>query len=169
MTVLPEAVAGLVKLSGGKIVGKTRLQKVAYLLFAKDLWPTDLTFSYHYYGPFSHELSYGVDDAVALDLVSAERRLGSHKEPYVVFSAQPTTPDFPAADHRELVQGVLATLSKYSAVELELAATAHFLSDVERVNNCWDEVRARKGDKATPQRETNAKRLLAELHLAPEA
>jgi uncharacterized protein len=169
MTVLPEAVAGLVKLSGGKVVGKTRLQKVAYLLCAKDLWPTELTFSYHYYGPFSHELSYGVDDAVALNLVSTEERRGSHKEPYVIFSVQPTTPDFPENKHREEVQKVLATLSKYSAVELELAATAHFLSDVERVEDCWSEVHARKGDKATPQREANAKRLLEELHLAPEA
>ena len=59
---LHEKAAALVRDAGGKLVGRTRLQKVAYLTqlagFARDF-----PFEYRHYGPYSEELAEAMEIA----------------------------------------------------------------------------------------------------------
>ena len=48
----PVAVTALVNLNGGRIVGKTRLQKTVYLLKECGI-DLGFDFDYHHYGPYS--------------------------------------------------------------------------------------------------------------------
>src|SRR5437879_1961262 len=88
-------IAGLVKLNGGRLVGRTRLQKSVYLL---RLCGVDLgfDFDYHYYGPYSEELASAARDAEALDLIEVEWKT-SYGNEYAIFHSK-TDADFPNAD-----------------------------------------------------------------------
>ena len=63
----------LIKLSRGKLVGWTRLQKGAYLLDRCGA-AFGLPFIYHYYGPYSFELAYGWEDALAEGRIEIEEK-----------------------------------------------------------------------------------------------
>ncbi len=75
----------IVELSGGRIVGKTRLQKSMYFLEAHGVG-FNFGFDYHHYGPFSQELATAVSDAVALGRISEEPRRGATGLSYVVYA-----------------------------------------------------------------------------------
>ena len=49
-------VAAIIADAGGRVVGRTRLQKVAYFLNVTGLEDT-FSFSYKHYGPYSEELA----------------------------------------------------------------------------------------------------------------
>jgi uncharacterized protein YwgA len=55
--------AGLVRDAGGRIVGRTRLQKVAYLLTVTGL-EEGFAFAYKHYGPYSEELATATNDLI---------------------------------------------------------------------------------------------------------
>ena len=55
-------VAAIVRDAGGRIVGRTRLQKVAYLLSIAGL-EEGLPFTYKHYGPYSEDLASAARDA----------------------------------------------------------------------------------------------------------
>ena len=55
-------VAGIVRDAGSRIVGRTRLQKVAYLLSVTGL-EDGLPFVYKHYGPYSEDLATAARDA----------------------------------------------------------------------------------------------------------
>src|SRR5262249_49914581 len=76
-------VAGLLKLNGGKLVGRTRLQKSVYLLKLSGI-DLGFDFDYHYYGPYSEELAVAARDAEALDLIEVEWR-NSYGNEYAIF------------------------------------------------------------------------------------
>ena len=162
---LVEYLSATIGLAGGEIVGKTRLQKIAYLLKAKGLGFLALDFDYHNYGPFSAELAFAADDAVALGLIETEERLGYHAVPYTVFSATEKAPTFaesPVVRSRKLA---LRAMDGYSAIVLELAATAVYLQNNGYGNGQWKEVKKRKALKATQPRVEAAKQLVSELNL----
>jgi hypothetical protein len=58
----------IVKLNGGRLTGKTRLQKSAYFLESYDVG-FGLEFEYHHYGPYSEELASLAEDARDLQLM----------------------------------------------------------------------------------------------------
>ena len=60
-----DKVVAIVRDAGGTIVGRTRLQKTAYLLELAGLGE-GFHFSYRHYGPYSEELASAVRDANAL-------------------------------------------------------------------------------------------------------
>jgi uncharacterized protein YwgA len=66
-----EVAARLVNEAGGQIVGRTRLQKVAYLTQLAGLGG-DFAFEYRHYGPFSEDLASGMEIASGLGLVREE-------------------------------------------------------------------------------------------------
>jgi uncharacterized protein YwgA len=84
MSDLVEQVAGLVRLNGQEMVGKTRLQKTVYLLEAKGLG-FGIEFDYHKHGPYSAEVAFAAEDAEAIGLLRTEDRLGFYQIPYTVF------------------------------------------------------------------------------------
>jgi uncharacterized protein YwgA len=156
-------VPSLVRLSGGELVGKTRLQKIAYLLECLDLG-ADLKFDYHNYGPFSAELAFAVDDAAAFGYLDVEERPGFHSVPYTVFRTTPKTPVIESTVD-DMRRSALLEMDKYSALVLELAATAVYLKKNGFGQDAWNELIRRKSSKATPALVEKAKQLVRALGL----
>ena len=161
---LVDYVGALVRLSDGRIVGKTRLQKIAYLLEAKELG-FDLSFDYHNFGPFSAELAFAADDAESLGYISTDEHLGCHSVPYTVFHSTDEAPKFEDGGDLEARRVALGPMNRYSALVLELAATAVYLKRNGYPKSVWKEVKRRKRLKATRDRVAAAKDLLGSLEL----
>lgn len=164
--------AKLVSLAPGeRLIGRVRLQKIAYLLNALGL-ETGLSFSYYHYGPFSRDLDQGTDDAKSFGWIDEERenRL-SDGASYSVFILKPKAADAPDLDLGEMGEaGARALVEKFAGVSatiLELAATAHWLSEVEKVDNWREEIALRKGVKTQSGRLEQAEALLRECGLPP--
>lgn len=161
MTNEPEKVRDVILLNGGKLIGKTRLQKSIYFLEAMNIG-FGFEFDYHYYGPYSEDLSIASNDANALDLVRTKwERSQNNGSEYAIFSASGSTPANDAINDAR--SSLLKKLSAVDAITLELAATADFLAKNGFPQNYWDETKSRKSAKATPNRVAKAKDLLASL------
>jgi hypothetical protein len=141
------AAARIIRDAGGELVGRTRLQKVAYLMQLAGYGHV-FDFEYRHYGPFSEDLARGMDIASALGPVQEVERQAAWGGRYSVYELR--TPEPPEDPGRAaFVQQAKAI----GAVELELAATAAFLFAVEgfgrtRDGDPWEETRRRKPDKA---------------------
>lgn len=164
MNDIVDDVAALIALNGGEVVGKTRLQKIFYLLEAMELG-FDLDFDYKDFGPFSVELAFAADDAEALGLIESEERPGFHAVPYTIFRATASAPVFNDLDFSERCKSALEKMRGYSSLTLELAATAVFLRENGYPDDFWEEVRVRKAIKATPDRIKKANQLIKRLGL----
>lgn len=154
-------VAALVRLNGGQLVGKTRLQKTVFLLEAKGVG-IGFDFDYHNYGPFSSDVAFAADDAEALGFIETKTNFGAHEVPYTIFTSTDAAPTFDdkASETRRLA---LEMMGRYSALVLELAATAKYLEEHGYPENQWEELERRKPLKATPERIKKAKDLLGSL------
>lgn len=154
-------VAAIVADSGGRVVGRTRLQKIAYLLTVTGM-EDGLTFAYKHYGPYSEDLA----SAARLGNLLGELHEAEHATAwggsYSVFTAQPL-PDAVVDNSR--CQFATAAANS-DAVELELAATAVFLAG-EGFDDPWIETARRKPEKALPDRLERAKDLLRTLSQIP--
>lgn len=146
--------ARFVREAGGNLVGRTRLQKVAYLTqlagFGK-VFP----FSYRHYGPYSEELANGMEIARALGLVMESEQRADWGGRYSIYRTTDRTP--PAMDDARA--RFVAEAAKIGAIELELAATAAFLQADEKVSgDPWEATAQLKPDKAAEGRLERAKR-----------
>lgn len=148
-------VHAIVSAAGGELVGKTRLQKIAYILTAAGL-SDSLHFRYHYYGPYSDDLTLETSEAMSEGVVSSEDRPASWGGSFTVFRT--STPCEVDASTKQIVD----IACSYDPVALELAATAAFLKH-EFEDGYWDETEKRKPQKATPERLEKAKALWAQL------
>ena len=150
-------VAGIVRDAGGRIVGRTRLQKVAYLLSVVGL-EDGLPFAYKHYGPYSEDLAAAASDAGLLGLLSETEQQASWGGTYstYVVSEQPNL-SVPAARRR-----LAAEAAQADAIELELAATAVFLA-LEGHSNPWGETARRKPEKSVSGRIEKARALYQKL------
>lgn len=152
-----EDAANIVRDVGGRLVGRTRLQKLAYLLEATGLG-SGFCFDYRRFGPYSDDLTIFIRDAALLGLVREEELPTSWGGTYSVFTCQ----DGP----REGVSKARIDLSRIAnsadPVELELAATAAFLK-VSGYNSAWEEVCRRKPEKSEKGRLESAKILYERL------
>jgi uncharacterized protein YwgA len=113
--------------NGGKIVGKTRLQKTVYLL-QKLCNAEAYSFEYHYYGPYSAELANDIDTASCMGVVKTSERHGYYSMPYVVYETEERKAA-PVFGDTALVKKRLRELESVNAIVLELAATWIFLKD----------------------------------------
>jgi uncharacterized protein YwgA len=161
----PKMVAAIVSLNDGSLVGKTRLQKTVYLLDRCGM-NSGLEFEYHNYGPFSADLASSVDLAELEGYIEVESKPGFHEVPYSVFEA---TDDFDGDIgelDEETARQFLATMKRYTAIDLELAATIDFLVTHElAVGDVDKAVTELKPLKATAERLTRAHALLGDLGL----
>lgn len=173
---------GLVALNGGELVGRTRAQKMAYLL---DRCGADfgLRFTYHHFGPYCFDLANGLDAARAEGRIGHEEKLSArHGVPYSIFTsandegAPAGLGRLPATEARKL----LRRMKNESDIVLELAATAVFLRDqwhyygkdkvaADATDAAVEETKRRKSLKATPERLAKALALLREFGLAEAA
>lgn len=158
------AATRIIRDAGGEIIGRTRLQKIAYLLQLAG-FGDEFHFEYKHYGPFSDDLAKGIEIASAFGQVEEEEHQANWGGWYSVYRL-PTA--LPPEDIRraEFVNSAKAI----GAVELELAATAAFLYQVEgigrtNIGNPWMETRARKPEKAQGGRLERASAAYAQLRL----
>jgi uncharacterized protein len=158
----PSDVTRLVCLNGGQLIGKTRLQKTVYLL--GEYGPGfGFDFTYHHYGPYSEDLADATEDARVLQMLTVDWSASQDGTQYAIFKAAAVARHSgeEAADQER--QRLLRMMKGYSAVELEIAATADFLKKHGYRQDPWSETRRRKGAKFTPQRAQRADELLSAL------
>lgn len=150
-------IAEIVRDAGGRIVGRTRLQKVAYLLTVSGL-ESGLLFIYKHYGPFSQDLAAAAGDANLLGLLSETEQQASWGGTYSTYSVseQPSPPQNTAR------QRLATEAAAADAIELELAATAVFLAK-DGHGDPWGETARRKPEKAASDRIDKAKALYRRL------
>jgi hypothetical protein len=154
-------VANLVRDAGGKIVGRTRLQKIAYILEVAGLG-RGFRFRYQRFGPFSSEVAASARSATALGLISQVEKEASWGGSFSVFSTRDRTPH----SHSKARVDLARLAAKADAIELELAATALFLRD-QGFPDPWEETARRKPDKARDGRLEKARGLYRELRQIP--
>ena len=121
--------ADIIRDAGGKVAGKTRLQKMAYLLEISGLG-CGFSFEYRHYGPYSEELANGVMIAQFSDLLIEEEHMARWGGSYSIFRAMQPTPnsDVAAARKQILDLGV-----ESNPISLELAATAAYLAQLPQL------------------------------------
>ncbi len=145
----------IIAYSGGKIVGRTKLQKIGCLLNLAG-FEDHFVFEYRHYGPYSEELSSSIHDAAVLGLVNKEEKTASWGGTYSIYTLL-ENPDQNNQDRHELA--ILA--NETDSVVLELAVTAAFLS-TQGEKNPWDETKRRKPEKAGEGRLELAKTFYAD-------
>jgi uncharacterized protein len=152
-----EKVADLVRDAGGRIVGRTRLQKLAYLLELSGLGE-GFPFEYRHYGPYSEELSIAIRNASLLGLLKEEER-GTNWGGFYSIYTTPTTSDLPPSSSRyQLAYEAISA----DPIQLELAATAAFLA-TEGVADAWEMTRKLKPEKSERGNLQRAKLLYQKL------
>lgn len=128
--------------AGGRVVGRTRLQKIAYLLEIAGVGE-GFDFEYRHYGPYSDGLATACIYASTFDLLKEEEHETNWGGTYSIFTTmRPST----AAANSARVR-LAQEAAKADPVELELAATALFLHR-DGYDEPWKETAARKPDKA---------------------
>jgi len=133
--------------AGGELVGRTRLQKIAYLLQLAGFGDA-LHFDYKHYGPFSEDLARGMEIATAFGYIQEDEQPTGWGGWYSIYRVEDVPPPSDP-DRAAFVRAAKAI----GAVELELAATAAFLYAVEGIGrtkngNPWTETGTRKPEKA---------------------
>jgi uncharacterized protein YwgA len=150
-------VASVVRDAGGRIVGRTRLQKIAYLLTVAGL-EDGLAFAYKHYGPYSEDLAIATREADLIGLLRETEQQASWGGTYSTYVTDLQS-DLPVpAARRRLAEEAAAA----DAIELELAATAVLLAK-EGHNDPWAETARRKPEKAESGRIEKARELYRKL------
>ncbi len=156
---------GIVALNGGQLVGRTRLQKTAYLLDACGM-KSGMQYDYHYYGPYSFALAEGWETAKREQRLHVNEKPGRHGVSYYVFVTEEKAPEKLGAFTVRRAAKILERLKEQSDLVLEVAATLVFLGRRPDVSDAVTEVKRRKPLKATDERLKAASRLLDEIGLS---
>ena len=162
-----DIVVSLISMHGGELVGRTRLQKQAYLLHRCG-GNFGLSFVYHHYGPYSFDLVDGLTDACAEGRVKINERIGSYGVPYAIFKlADDETLEHLGDLSSSEVRNLVEKMQGVSDIVLELAATIVFLREEAGYpgDRAIEETKARKPLKATEHRIEQARALLDDLGL----
>lgn len=158
--------ARIIQDAGGELVGRTRLQKVAFLLSLAE-FDDSFTFEYRHYGPFSEDLADAIEIASILGPIHEEERVADWGGRYSVYTL--TQEVAPPDEQRS---AFVRKAKEINAVELELAATAAYLFTYEGIGssapgNPWHETARRKPTKAAEGRLERALAAYNELRQVP--
>jgi uncharacterized protein len=134
--------ADIIRDAGGRIVGRTRLQKLAYLLELSGLG-AGFPFEYRHYGPYSEELSLAVRNGALLGALREEEHETNWGGFYSIYTT-PGTSDLPANSARSQLARLAVAADP---VQLELAATAAFLAN-GGIADPWEMTEKLKPEKA---------------------
>ncbi|HRW66146.1 MAG TPA: hypothetical protein P5032_10430 [Candidatus Competibacter sp.] len=155
-----DEVAKIVRDAGGQIVGRTRIQKVVYLLeLTGQVNGFDFNFEYRHYGPYSEALSDAIHAADAFGLITEEERTAQWGGRYSIYKASEELERLIENDRVRFIKEAAAI----DPVILEIAATAAYLYAVENFSDPWGETQRRKPEKATPERLDRAKKAYQKL------
>lgn len=153
--------AEIVRDAGGQIIGRTRLQKIAYILEAVGLG-AGFPFRYKHYGPYSEQLADAAQTARIVGMLNEQEMPATWGGVYSIYHSM-----LPQENRAlEARQRIARELVNVDAVELELAATALFLA-YERFQDPWGETARRKPDKAEGGRLQRARQLYQRLRSVP--
>lgn len=147
-------VADIVKKAGGTVDGRTKLQKIIYIL-TEASFVSEFQYEYRHYGPYSEELAEVPSYAGSFVVLNEEEKYTSWGASYFSYT---TTQDKNEAETEEVA--LIRAANKAPSIILELAATALFLKDNP---DPWGETRKRKPDKAENGRLQQACALYQEL------
>ena len=152
-----QLIAGIIHDAGGKVVGSTRLHKIAFLL---EVAGCGSGFRFHYtrYGPYSDEVAAAAEAGALLGDLSEKQHSTDWGGRYSVYSAEVGHCLNAPVGRQKLAKAA----ARASTITLDLAATALYLS-VEKCPDPWGETRRRKPDLAKGQGLKNAKKLLEKL------
>jgi uncharacterized protein len=151
--------ARIVAIAGGRIVGRTRLQKIGCLLDIAGAG-VGFRFTYHHYGPYSEELRIAAEDASALGLIEIDEHRAAWGGHYSIYRSSTEA----AHDAPQLVRRLGQAAASADSIELELAVTAAFLAK-HGEKDPWQEVAVLKSEKATEDRLVKARSLYRTLAL----
>jgi uncharacterized protein len=143
---LAARIAAVVRDAGGRVVGRTKLQKLTYFLVASGLEDD------------CEPVTAAVREAHLLGLLREKEELASWGGTYSIFTAEGQPEQDVPASRLQLAQIAAGA----DAVELELAATALFLFKEGRAD-AWQETERRKPEKATNGRLDRARALYQRL------
>lgn len=149
--------------AGGKIVGRTRFQKITYLLSETGLLE-GYDFEYHHYGPYSDDLSSSLQIAVLFDELNEEEKKTDWGGHYSIFTLPESVSD--SVEVNQSRKEFIKPMLNISSIVLELAATAAFLAkenDNSDDFDPWGKTRELKPDKATSERLGEAKKLYKKI------
>lgn len=149
--------AEIIRDAGGRIVGRTKLQKIAFFLEEAGLG-NEFPFSYKLYGPYSEELSSAIRMATLMNIVSEQVLNTNWGGSYSIYSSNQVA-EVDSTNPRLILAKIA---SQADAVELELAATALLLNK-EGYSDPWSETAKRKPEKAIDNRLESSKLLYKKL------
>jgi uncharacterized protein YwgA len=152
-----QKVADIVNDAGGKIVGRTKLQKLVYLLEVCGVGE-GFEFEYRHYGPFSEALATAARNAAVIDLIDEEEVSTSWGGLYSIYKSRASVTPTSDQARRQIAQIAVEA----DPVELELAATAVFLK-FKGFTDAWNETAKRKPEKSEAGRMKNARKLYNRL------
>jgi uncharacterized protein len=144
-----------------EVHGRTRLQKTIKLL-QRLHFPTDYSYTIHFYGPYSEGLQAEIGLLEAFELVKEDVRHSQDGTPYYVLCAAPeaTMPELAT------YQSVIDTMSRAAPVVLELAATYDSFREAGSDHEeALARLRRKKGSKCEQDNEEKALGLLSDLNL----
>ena len=122
--------AEIVRDAGGQIIGRTRLQKIAYILEAAGLG-AGFPFRYKHYGLYSEQLADAAQTARIVGMLNERETPAAWGGVYSIYHSLLPPEDHVHETRRRLAQ----ELVNVDAVELELAATALFLAyDISKIH-----------------------------------
>lgn len=176
-TIEPQSqlVLRILQAAKGEIEGRTRIQKIVYLI--EEIGnSSNFFYSYHHYGPYSEELTDTLNILKHVDeKIIEERRDFEDSQGFTaVFQlkgAQNSSSDQEASAESvsfEKMQQYVTLMKKKSSTCLEIAATIHWLICKRKVQNWEDELVILKGNKARPEILQQSRELLEELGIPIE-
>jgi len=169
MTNLDKLIPEVIHTAGGELIGRVRLQKIMYLLDRKGL-NSGANYFYHHYGPYSDEISNGIEDAKFFGHLQEDIKYREGDgAPYSVFKVDASAEIQPTAKLGKLnadrAQVFLDKLVPENSTVLELAATIDWLKHYEKVEDWKAELKKRKGQKVLNGRLKKAEKILDNLDL----
>lgn len=146
---------------GGKVVGRTRLQKEVKLL-QRVQFPTDYSYTIHFYGPYSESVQSDIGFLEAFGFVDEECQENSDGNPYYTLRAKQVT-DLPSVEE---FNDKITLLYRAPTVVLELAATYDAFREAGADHDeAIERLRRKKGSKCDEGNQEQALELLASLGL----
>ena len=89
-TQIGNAVAEVIDAAGGQVVGRTRLQKIFYLLEVAG-YGSGFRFGYKHYGPYSEDLSTAIQLGTLTGMVGEKQEMSQAGRQYSIFTSATNT------------------------------------------------------------------------------
>lgn len=144
-----------------KVYGRTRLQKEVKLLQSLG-FPTDYSYTIHFYGPYSESLYADIGLLEMLGFVSEDEKMSQTGTPYFIVKACESEIPADVSEYNDII----AQMAEADAIVLELAATYDAYRDADTDHkDALRRLRRKKGTKCEEGREEKALELLTSLGL----